>query len=265
MNYPLCILTMYHCNPNKDELTIHPNLFKQTLKHILNIGYNFITYQHFKDMVLYEKSINKKQILLTFYDGYYDFYKYAYPILKELKIPAVCFLITNNITNLERKEDLCFKKHKEISNKNKEYFLNLDEIHEMQNSGLIDFDSHTQSHFSLKSENESKIKQELDNSYLKIKEIFSNKKEFGFCYPKGQFNALSYGLVKKSKYDFAFSVIDGAYYKGDDIFQIKRIDISTYNNEKKYIKRINKKLFIYSMPMFGKIYSNFRNKKYKQI
>ncbi|WXG21575.1 hypothetical protein VBZ67_04405 [Campylobacter concisus] len=47
-------------------------------------------------------------------------------------------------------------------------------------------------------------------------------------------------------------------------FKIRRIDIS--NNAKSegdYIFRVKKKLFIYSTPFIGKIYSDFRNRDFK--
>ena len=51
---------------------------------------------------------------------------------------------------------------------------------------------------------------------------------------------------------------------GDDKFKIRRIDISNNaKSETDYIFRIKKKLFIYSTPMIGNLYSNFRNRGYK--
>ena len=54
------------------------------------------------------------------------------------------------------------KKHKEIDyDKDAEYFLNLDEIRQMEESGLFEFDSHTASHFSCRSDDEAKLREEF--------------------------------------------------------------------------------------------------------
>ena len=265
MNYPVCVLTMHHCNNNKNDFAIRPELFKKALLMALDEGYKFINYGQFKDIVAGRAKAVKKSILLTFDDGYFDNYKFALPILKELNIPAVCFLITDKINDFKRQDyDFSFKMHKEIDyDKDTEYFLNLDEIRQMQESGLFEFDSHTASHFSCRSDDEARLREEFSSSLARIKELFPEKKEFGFCFPKGHFNELSQRIVKEY-YDFAFSVIDGGFCVGDDKFKIRRIDISNNaKSESDYIFRVKKKLFIYSTPFIGKFYSDFRNRGYK--
>ncbi|KEA45599.1 polysaccharide deacetylase family protein [Campylobacter mucosalis] len=266
MKTPICILTMHHCNPLKDAITIAPELFKEALIFIRELGYNFITYKEFKDVLFGRSKPLKNSVLLTFDDGYFDCYKFAFPILKELNIPAVCFLITDTITDYKRQNyDIEFKLHNQIDYTHDiEQFLNLDEIKEMTESGLFEFDSHTATHYSCKSNDLPILNDEFDTSYKKIKELFGKNSEFGFCWPKGHFNDTSMSLIKNSKYDFAFSVIDGGYCNGDDRFKIRRIDISNNARSKKdYLFRIKKKLKIYSTPILGDLYSKFRNRNFK--
>lgn len=136
----------------------------------------------------------------------------------------------------------------------------------MQNSNLVDFDSHTSSHFNCNSQDEDILKDELNESLIKIKELFPNKKEFGFCWLKEQFNAKSLELIKKSNYDFAFSTLDGAYNFGDDLYKIRRVDISVAKKgQKDYLRRVERKLLIFSNPLIGKFYSNYKNRKSDKI
>jgi len=255
---------MHHCNPLKDGITIMPEIFKTAILEILSSGYKFINYAEFKDILFGRKKTNKNNVLLTFDDGYFDNFKFVFPILKELSIPAVCFLITDTVSDIKRYEEVNFKKHNDIDyQKDSDHFLNLDEIRQMQSSGLVEFDSHTATHYSCKSDDEVRLREEFSRSLAKMKELFPQKNEFGFCWPKGHFNELSQKIVKEY-FDFAFSVIDGGYCCGDDKFKIRRIDISNNaKTDKDYIFRIKKKLRIYSTPIVGNLYSNFRNRKFK--
>ena len=267
MNYPICIFTMHHINPNKDDITLSPDTLKSALQKILDLGYHFLSYLEFIEILKNRKKIEKKSVLLTFDDGYFDFYRYGFSVLKELKIPAVCFLITDTLRDKKRENyDLPHKAHTSLDyQKDLDYFLNLSEIREMHASGLVEFDSHTKTHFSCRSEDEELLKKEFLDSKQKIIEFFPQRKEFGFCYPKGHFSKTALRVIKECGYDFAFSTIDGGFCAGDDIFKIRRIDISSApKGDKDYLFKIEKKLRIYSMPYFGNLYSKFRNRKYKE-
>ena len=78
------------------------------------------------------KSLNytlpQNSILITFDDGYKNNYTLAFPILKKYNIKATIFLNTAYIGN------------------DRDY-LNWDEIKEMYESGLVDFQLHTHSHY----------------------------------------------------------------------------------------------------------------------
>ena len=72
-------------------------------------------------------TLPKNSILITFDDGYKNNYTLAFPILKKYNMKATIFLNTKFIEKDEA-------------------YLNWDEIKEMYESGLIDFQLHTHSH-----------------------------------------------------------------------------------------------------------------------
>lgn len=259
------VLTFHHIHEQKDSLSITPALFEKLLLE-LKKSYNFISYIDFTEILLAKKTPKKNSVLLSIDDGYLDNYIYAYPILKKLNIPAVIFLITDNVLTSStcRKKLPYFKTHKELqTNPVKELFINSCEIQEMKKSGLINFESHTTSHLVCKGVEKDTLKSEFKKSLEFIKVI--DKKEFyGFCWPRGYFDKTALEMVKEF-YSLAFSTIDGGYNFGDDLYTIKRVDCSSWNgNEKKYINRAKRKLFIYSTPILSKLYSNFREYQIRQ-
>ena len=44
MNSPVCILTVHHCNNNKNDFAISPELLKKALRMALDEEYKFINY-----------------------------------------------------------------------------------------------------------------------------------------------------------------------------------------------------------------------------
>jgi len=66
--------------------------FRQFVEYYLSNGYTFVS----PNDILNGLDSNKKYILITFDDGYFN-NQYALPILKEYQIPAVFFISTNHI------------------------------------------------------------------------------------------------------------------------------------------------------------------------
>lgn len=92
---------------------------------------------------------NQKDIVLTFDDGYLDHWVYVYPILKKYGLKGTIFVNPEFIDPSEKPrhtiEDVW---NKIVDQKNLKTlgFLNWSEIKTMQNSGIIDIQSHSMSH-----------------------------------------------------------------------------------------------------------------------
>ena len=120
-SFVLCL--MYHSVDNeKGKGGIFVNEFEEHIKWIKEK-------KTFKMEEL--KNLNyilpKNSILITFDDGYKNNYTLAFPILKKYNMKATIFLNTKFIGK-------------------DEFYLNWDEIKEMYESGLVDFQLHTHSH-----------------------------------------------------------------------------------------------------------------------
>ncbi|GGI44395.1 hypothetical protein GCM10008018_06890 [Paenibacillus marchantiophytorum] len=91
---------MYHHIHDQDtsSSTITTALFERQLQTLLSKGYHFISLNEFK-MYMDGATVPSNAVLVTFDDGYQSFYTAAYPILKSLRIPAVNFVITNDLAN----------------------------------------------------------------------------------------------------------------------------------------------------------------------
>jgi peptidoglycan/xylan/chitin deacetylase (PgdA/CDA1 family) len=83
-------------NTLKANVSATPFEFERQMQY-LKRTFNIINCQQLVDYITKDIPLPPRSAMVTFDDGYFDNYSYAYPILKELKIPAVIFLATDYI------------------------------------------------------------------------------------------------------------------------------------------------------------------------
>ena len=83
---------MVDTRPSFGLTRVTPNQFKKQIHYLLEQGYTFVS------ILDYLKGANKKNLVaLTFDDAYESVYKYAFPLMLELDLPASVFVITNYV------------------------------------------------------------------------------------------------------------------------------------------------------------------------
>ena len=100
------LILMYHRILPKDQVKpwiqagmyVYPHTFEMQVLY-LKKHLNVISFSELHDMIINSIPIKKDKpfCIITFDDGWCDFYKYAYPILSKHGIPATVFLPTNYI------------------------------------------------------------------------------------------------------------------------------------------------------------------------
>ena len=193
----LLISVMYH-NIGADKYTNDLNLFK---KHLLYIKNNF-------NVVLPNDHLTCKDICLTFDDGFYNFYVYVYPLLKELDLKAILAVPTKFIlddTILTRDERLGIKHDDTYTNIDKAPFCTFKELKQMSESGLVKIASHSHSHINLcETDN-------LDLELKKSKQIIEDKLNIicdTFVFPFGKYNDEVLKIVRQ-EYKYLFRIGNG--------------------------------------------------------
>ena len=117
----------------QNNYVISPKLFEQDLKYLKKHGYTSIL---MSDLIAYVENgtpLPKKPILITFDDGYYNNYLYAFPLLKKYQMKAVISIIGKETDKNSRSGG----GHATYS------CLTWEQVQEMAASGLVEIQNHS--------------------------------------------------------------------------------------------------------------------------
>ena len=182
---------------------IQLDIFKEQLKIIENQKIKFINPNYFEKSLSKDKKMRK--ILLTIDDGLLSFYKNAWPILKDKKIPFLLFINTREVGTFN--------------------YMDWSQILELHNNDLVEIGNHSHSHEYLVDENYDFIK----NDILKSIEIFEDKlgknSEF-FSYPFGEYSSEFKKIIKELGFKYAFGQHSGVIDETKDLFELPRFPIN---------------------------------------
>lgn len=200
-------IIMYHNIDKKadsSKLNVSPESFKKQMSFLKRHKYNVVRLEELPDLIKKGKVLYKT-IVITFDDGYENNYIYAFPILKELNLPATIFIAPALMDT--------------------EGYLKWSEVVEMFSSGVISIGSHSMSHAYLPDLSEQGLDAEIVDSKRAI-ESHIRKEVYSFSYPVGAFNSYVKDKVKKADYKIAVTTNPGKDYPRQDLFAMKRLRIS---------------------------------------
>jgi peptidoglycan/xylan/chitin deacetylase (PgdA/CDA1 family) len=207
---------MYHrFNENKYPSTnIRMEVFIEQMNIIKNLGYDFYDPKLFLNE--FNKSKNKKKILLTIDDGFKSFYNEAWPYLKKNKIPFILFVSTEPV--------------------GKNGYMTWDEIKEIEKSkiGYIGHHSHTHEYLIDMTE------KEFINDIEVASKIFNEKLGYIpaiFSYPFGEYSLYMKEYISKN-FNIAFGQHSGVIDINKDKFELPRFPINEKYGELKRFKSL---------------------------
>lgn len=194
------VILMYHSllkDPARHgKYVVSPDLFESDLKYLKEHGYSFVGIQELIDFVYSGAPLPKKSVVITFDDGYYNNYLYAYPLLEKYDAKMVISVIGKYTDLYDGEKPNAYYSH-----------VTWDMINEMLASGRVEIGNHTYSmHTNGERRGSKKIKGETDEHYSKIltedigklqAEMFEHTGTYPsvYTYPFGAISNASFGII----------------------------------------------------------------------
>ena len=189
--------------------------------------FNIISLNNLVTLIRNKQQFPNKTAVITFDDGFKNFYLKAYPILQEFGFSATVFLIPGYIGKTSRWNST--SRGIPVLD-----LLEWSEIKEMVNKG-IDFGAHTVAHENLTKLPIEEVHREINQSKLAIQNHVEQDNMF-FAYPYGSTNMEIKSIVQAEFQGACGTRMDFARMHSD-IYALPRIDMYYFSNNNlfKYI------------------------------
>lgn len=212
LNLP--ILTYHSIDESGSVISTAPGLFRRQMNYLRETNWNVISLSDLVCSLVDKIPTFPKTIVLTFDDGFQNFYTDAFPVLAQYKFKATVFLVT----------DYCDKYNDWEANhytlpRNK--LLAWRQIKELNELG-IEFGSHTRTHPDLRKMSSDQVKNELVESKSAIEDALG-REVTTFAYPFGKHDAGVKQIVKEH-FTAACSTNLGKVRPDSDLFSLNRLD-----------------------------------------
>ena len=178
-------------DPSCANNTIRPDELRNLVRALKGEGYVFRT---FRDACA---SGDCRTMCLTFDDGYADNYLVLFPVLRELNVPATCFVTNRGDPAFPRERWSTEEPIPEGA-----AFLTAEMLREMDASGLVEIGGHTAGHMTLTKISLDGARCEIGENKTWLEGIL-NHEIVSFAYPRGGENDEIVGLVRDVGYRYA--------------------------------------------------------------
>lgn len=123
-------------------LNVTPKQFRRQIAGLLKLGYRPLPLRSLIEAGQQQQAFSPRTFSIVFDDGYSDVYRHAWPVLRELNVPATIFLATRYLDSDERFPFDDWSQDTSATARP----LSTIECREMLASGVMEIGSHTHSH-----------------------------------------------------------------------------------------------------------------------
>jgi glycosyltransferase involved in cell wall biosynthesis/peptidoglycan/xylan/chitin deacetylase (PgdA/CDA1 family) len=228
----LPILKYYHVSSEEMSNSgcggVTPELFEQQLRYLHDNDYYSANWDDWINAIFKRSPLIGKAIIITFDEGYIDFYRYAWPLLKKYGFMATVFLSTSSVGQTINRDTIVNEKIE---------MMGWQEILELQKEG-VQFGSHSATHRSLMALSPGDIVYEAAQSRRILQQKLAVPVKI-FSYPFGHTDSVVSHLVGACGYTVGLTSKPALSTFFDDTMNLPCIEIREAHILQDVIDKIN--------------------------
>jgi peptidoglycan/xylan/chitin deacetylase (PgdA/CDA1 family) len=194
----------------------HYRSFARQMASLRLLGYEVIGLDEAVAGLAGEASLPRRAVVLTFDDGYQNFYDYAWPVLRRHGFPATVFLVSGLVGQTTR--------WLSADGRGDTPLMDAQTIRTLYREG-IRFGAHSASHPRLSEIERGQMHEEVTRSKQALEALLEEPVGC-FCYPYGDYDREVMAAVRDSGFRAALTCMRGDAAPGDDLLQLPRKAIS---------------------------------------
>ena len=187
------------------DLSVPPDLFAEHLDRLLAEGYTTISPYDLAEALQRGAELPEKPILITFDDGYRDNYENAFPLLRERRMQATIFVVTDFIDE-ERPAYLTWEMAREML------------------ANQIAIESHGRNHAGLAEKDDDYLVWQALGSLETIEHELGVRPRF-VSYPAGEYDQRTIDVFRSAGYWAGFTTEQGTEQTNAAPFELERIRV----------------------------------------
>jgi peptidoglycan/xylan/chitin deacetylase (PgdA/CDA1 family) len=205
---PILYYHYIRINPNPRDrvgfgLSTPPVAFRAQMQYLADHGFHVIPLHEAVVAIQHHSGLPPRSVVLTFDDGYADFFTTAVPILQSHGFTATTFVITGRM--------------------GWGGYMTPSQIVAADGMGFT-IGAHTVDHVALAAQAPARASWEIKQSKLTLETLLGHP-VLDFAYPYGSFNLYDMAQAKGVGFETAVSTLPGAWHAAAQLFELSRVRI----------------------------------------
>lgn len=262
------VMMYHHISPTAGAITCSPKHFEDQLSWLAQRNYTSLTADQFAAH-LQGHPVPARSVLITFDDGYFDNWVYAYPLLKKYGFNAVLFVVTSWVNDgpvrptSTQANPPYTPSHRECDQlirqgHSDQAILRWSEIQHMSADGVFEFHSHTHTHTRWDKSDRAAQKNELMQEELSLSRA-SLQQHLGFvsehfCWPQGYFDDDYVSIAQQAGFRYLYTTqAFGQNRPGHDPAYIYRFAVRNTTGAS-----VGRRLRVAAHPVIGPVFNRWK-------